>query len=433
MEASALPRRGRFEIPFGKMLLSRLADEALVEQVRRGNERAFEVVYDRYHAGLLAFCRQMLGGADEAEDALQQAFVSAHADLLRSSRPIALRAWLYAIARNRCLSMLRTRREQTSELVEPVTSGLSEHVEEREELRALLGDVRQLPAPQRAALVLAEVGDLSHEEIGRVIGCEAVKVKALIFQARSSLIDARRARETPCAEIRQQLATLRGGALRRSELRRHVKACPGCAEFREEVRRQRAMMAVLLPVVPSVGLKRSILAAAGAGGGAGGAGLAAGLVAKGGLAKLAVIGAIGGAAVGGGVAIEKNGGLPLVGGQHPATPGAKVTSHPAARSAVSAGAIRGATPAAANRTEPASLHKPRESGAPVAPGARHAREQPAASAHARPVAGTGSRASEVALVRRRANGPAHSNRTHTRRPKAHAKAKKKRARARVLP
>ena len=85
----------------------------------------------------------------------------------------------------------------------------------------------------------------------------------MVFQARESLAGWRRARETPCVEIREQLATARGAAFKRATLRRHVARCEGCAAFEAEVRRQRAAMAALLPVVPTVGLKAAILGAAG--------------------------------------------------------------------------------------------------------------------------------------------------------------------------
>src|SRR5947209_10291985 len=120
-----------------------------------------------------------------------------------------------------------------------------------------------------------------------------MKVKSLVFQARSALIDSRLARETPCHEIREQLATLHGGALRRSTLSKHVRMCQGCAEFRTQVRGQRKMLAAALPVVPSVGLKGSALGALGIGGGS--ATTAAG-VAGGGAASGATAGAGGGAA-----------------------------------------------------------------------------------------------------------------------------------------
>src|SRR4051812_22752275 len=314
MEAQVLPRNGRLFLPRSPKVLAALSDEKLVEQVRRGNETAFEGVYDRHHRGILSFCRHMLGSPDEAEDAVQQSFISAYDAMRSDQRDIRLKPWLYAIARNRCLSILRARREEPAELDDVPTAGLAEEVQQRSDLRALLNDLHGLPVEQRAALVLSEVGGLSHAEVGAVVGCEAAKVKSLVFQARSSLIETRRARDIPCGEIREQLATATGGALRRAPLRRHLRTCTGCAEFRDQVMRQRKALAMILPVVPSLGLKKSALAAIGLGGGGGAGGAAAGLGGGGGIASLAssgvaakVVGAVvvAGMAVGGGLVLDK--------------------------------------------------------------------------------------------------------------------------------
>src|SRR4051812_19521668 len=207
MEAQALPRTGRLFLPRSRKLLSAFSDERLVEQVRRGNDDAFEAIFDRHHRAILSFCRHMLASPDEAEDAVQQTFISAFDALRADARDIRVKPWLYTIARNRCLSILRGRREQPAELDEVPTVGLADEVQQRSDLRDLLDDLRDLPVDQRAALVLSELGDLSHAEVGEVVGCEAAKVKSLVFQARSSLIETRRAREIPCSEIREQLAT----------------------------------------------------------------------------------------------------------------------------------------------------------------------------------------------------------------------------------
>src|SRR5689334_20103691 len=159
-------------------------DERLVALVRRGDAAAFEVVFDRHAPGLLAFCRHMLGSLHEAEDAVQHTFFAAHRALLADNRAIRLKPWLYAIARNRCLSMLRARREQPQldESLVPSTAGLAAEVEQREELKALLGDLARLPEDQRAALVLSELGAHSHDEIAEVLGVKREKIKALVFQ-----------------------------------------------------------------------------------------------------------------------------------------------------------------------------------------------------------------------------------------------------------
>jgi RNA polymerase sigma factor (sigma-70 family) len=303
-----------------------------VDHIRRGETAAFEVLYDRYSGGILGFCRHMLGNAADAEDAAQHTFIAAHADIQRHDRrDLHVKAWLYTIARNRCLSMLRARREQPSDdTIDIATDNFMGDIEHREDLRALLGDVTKLPDDQREALVLSEVGDLSHGEISQIIGCEVSKVKSLVFQARTALIGRRIARETPCEEIREQLATLHGGALRRSHLRHHLESCPGCSEYREEVRRQRAMLALALPVVPSAALKAKVFGGLGGGLGLGGGSAAVGaggtavatstggfsFAGGGALAKLGVVAAI--AAGGAGTAtVATHGSLPLV---HDSTP-----------------------------------------------------------------------------------------------------------------
>ncbi|MGH2949547.1 MAG: RNA polymerase sigma factor, partial [Solirubrobacteraceae bacterium] len=250
-----------------KRLLALVPDERLVARVRRGSDAAFEVAFERHGPGILSFCRHMLGDRGEAEDAVQHTFAAAYRALHRDEREISLKSWLYAIARNRCVSVLRARRDEVGGEWDGATDGLAEQVEKRAELRELLRDLHELPEEQRAALLLAEVGDLSHAAVAGVLGCEVQRVKSLIFQARSGLIQRREAREAPCAEIREQLASLRGGALRRNELRHHLKDCPGCTAFREQVLRQRGMLAAALPVLPSVNLKSAVLAAAGIGGG----------------------------------------------------------------------------------------------------------------------------------------------------------------------
>src|ERR671914_129122 len=184
MRAASIPARAPAAPLRSRRLLALAGDGRLVEQVRRGNEAAFEVIFERHGPAILAFCRHMLGTREEAEDAVQHSFAAAYRDLQRGrDRDIALKPWLFAIARNRCLSVLRARRE-------------------------------------------------------------VPRVKGLVYRARSALIARREARETPCESIREQLATLRGGSLRRNELRLHLRECPGCRSYREQVKQQRRMWAI---------------------------------------------------------------------------------------------------------------------------------------------------------------------------------------------
>src|SRR6476661_10023706 len=96
--------------PRSPRLVTGCTDEQLARRAADGDEAAFEAIYDRYAPGLLAFCRQLLGSPEEAEDALQQSFVRAYRALQREQHPVCLKPWLYAIARNRCLTLLAARR-----------------------------------------------------------------------------------------------------------------------------------------------------------------------------------------------------------------------------------------------------------------------------------------------------------------------------------
>jgi RNA polymerase sigma factor (sigma-70 family) len=295
--------------------LGRQDDARLAALVGRGDAAAFEALYDRHHASLLAFCRHMLGNREDGEEALQQTFLRAHRALSDGRPPRAVRAWLFAIARNRCLTMLAARRDAAipMELPESGYDDLAENVRRRAELRELVGDLRRLPEDQRAALVLSELGDLSHSEIGAVLGCPPKKVKALAFQAREALVADRDARCIPCAQIRGLLETATGGVLRRASLRRHLKQCAPCDAYRTVVcGGRRGGLGALLPVVPTAGLKAAVLGGAGAETASAAVGTAAvggssaavtGITLKAVAAKVAVTAAVAGAGVSGGLAV----------------------------------------------------------------------------------------------------------------------------------
>lgn len=376
-------------------LLRLASDERLVALVRTGDEGAFEALYDRHHPAILGFCRHMLGTREEAEDAVQHTFLAAYRDLVASDKPIELRPWLFAIARNRCCSLLRARRAHAEiELVEPATDGLSATVERREDLRELLADLATLPDDQRAALLLAELGALDHAGIATALGCPREKVKALVFQARSSLAANRAARATPCEQIRLELASASGATLRRGPLRRHLRICPGCRAFKAEVATQRKLLALALPVVPTVALKTSVLSGSVGGASASGGGAVAavgvttgassgttggllGAAASAGAGKLAVTLAVAGVVAGGGALAEQlhhHGGAatPGAAAHHdagPAAPARSVAAAPrghAKRSGDGAASSRSAAPVGASGRRELAPAEPTQATSPAA-------------------------------------------------------------------
>src|SRR3954465_12791071 len=184
------------------------SDEQLVDLVRSGDDRAFAAIHDRYEARLVAYARQLLGGAHhDAEEVVQDAFVRALGALRANDREMALRAWLYTIVRNRALDVLRRpgppavlgRAARTPDL-EPHAAVLPdaggdphERFARAEELGALVASMKRLPARQRTALVMHEMGGCSHRAIAEHLDVTTGGSKALVSRARAGLAQARAA------------------------------------------------------------------------------------------------------------------------------------------------------------------------------------------------------------------------------------------------
>jgi RNA polymerase sigma factor (sigma-70 family) len=313
LEASALTHASRRGLLARRSPLLKLqGDEHLIAMARAGNPGAFETIVDRYQGRLLGFCRQMLGSTEDAEDVLQEVFVNAYRAMLADEREINLRPWLYRIARNRCLNHLRKPTADSQESMDLMpaveASSTAEKVHNREEFRQLLTDVGKLPETQRSALLLREMDAMSYEEIAQAMETSVPSVKSLLVRARISLAEASQARQLTCGEVRIDLAEAAEGLRKLSgPVRRHVRDCDECGDFRSQLRSNDKVLSALVPVGPLIALKGLIVSKLGLGGtGAGGAATATSAGATG----AGAVGSVGAALSSGGAA----GGLGAVGG-----------------------------------------------------------------------------------------------------------------------
>jgi RNA polymerase sigma factor (sigma-70 family) len=294
----------------GRSSLLRLqSDERLIRLLRDGNDGAFEVLFGRYRTRLLAFCRHMLGSKEDAEDVLQEVFVAAYNAILADERAILARPWLYRIARNRCLNHLRRPvadgRDTMDDQLSAGGASTADVVHKRADLRHLLDDVQKLPETQRTALLLREIDALSYEQIAIAMDTTVPSVKSLLVRARMSLAEASEARQLTCDEVRVRLAEVAEGLRRTTPpVKRHVRDCEDCRNYRKQLRKTNAAMAAVFPVAPLLALKKLVLAKAGTaalagGAGSGGGATATGTVATTGIAAGATGGATAGSVVGG--------------------------------------------------------------------------------------------------------------------------------------
>jgi RNA polymerase sigma factor (sigma-70 family) len=284
VEASALQAPAgiaRSRIFIGAPLLRLRSDEQLVALFRAGNEEAFRVIHDRYRQRLFAYTRQMLPGArHDAEDALQDIFVRAYSGLRANDRELALRAWLYRVAHNRCVDELRRPVLRAPEVMELVRAPIHDPIaeaERRESLRRLIADVRRLPEQQRSALLMRELGGMSYADLAGALGVSVPAVKSLLVRARVGLAQALEARDTACVDIREELTLAHDRGVRASGLaRRHMHDCQGCREFRGQMRGLSRQFASLMPTLGPVGVIANLLGFGGGAGGAAGGSAAAG-------------------------------------------------------------------------------------------------------------------------------------------------------------
>jgi RNA polymerase sigma factor (sigma-70 family) len=163
-------------------------DGRLVSLVRDGYESAFEEIFRRYGAPLRSYAASIVT-AQRADDVTQEAVTKAFIALRGTDKEIQLRPWLYRIVRNTALTSIRDEPKPAFELDEAQAPDMSpeELAEQREEITRLMTGLRELPEPQRAAIVMRELEGLSHEQIAASLGLSGGAVRQSIYRARRAL------------------------------------------------------------------------------------------------------------------------------------------------------------------------------------------------------------------------------------------------------
>jgi RNA polymerase sigma factor (sigma-70 family) len=229
------------------------SDERLARLVADANDRAFAALYDRHHQALYRYCRSLVRDEADAQDAMQSTWARALIALRRRQRDAPFRPWVFRIAHNEAISMLR-RRSQPAACPRPVErpAASAEHqVIERERFALLVADLQELPDRPRGALVMRELSGLSHEEIATALGTSIGAAKQSILEARKGLADFAAGRAMPCDDICRKLSDGDGRMLRGRHIRAHLRECAGCTAFAAAIRDRRATLRALTPILPA--------------------------------------------------------------------------------------------------------------------------------------------------------------------------------------
>src|SRR6266852_5634388 len=179
-----------------------ISDGVLAQQTLAGDQRAFETLVQRYNGTLFNFVCRFLADYDQACDILQQVFLQLYISLptLRTGEP--LKAWLFQVARNRCLDELRRKHaihfseleasndeDELSPLASmPDTSPLPEELAEHHDLQECLQRaIEALPPKFRSVVLLRYAGQLSFSEIGQVLAMPEATAKTYFQRAKPLL------------------------------------------------------------------------------------------------------------------------------------------------------------------------------------------------------------------------------------------------------
>jgi RNA polymerase sigma-70 factor (ECF subfamily) len=168
-------------------------DEAIVVgRAADGDERAFEVLIRRYGPLMRAYAARLLGDSGEADDAVQDAYVTAWQQLATLQDANAFKSWLMRILSRKCVDRIRARQDhddildheqQAPEVSMPESAAVARSREE-----ALSIALDSLPEQQRRCWILREIAEHSYEEIAEELLLPVSTVRGLLARARRALV-----------------------------------------------------------------------------------------------------------------------------------------------------------------------------------------------------------------------------------------------------
>lgn len=170
-------------------LNQRLLDRILILRYQTGDVAALEELVDRYYAPLRYFVRRLLGGAECADDILQEVWLTVLRNLRRLRNPEAFSVWLYRIARHKVYDELRKQQAVATFNDETVPADAVENESgfSAEDAARIHECLQRLTPEHREVLVLRFLEQMPYEDIAQVVGCSLGTVKSRIYYAKQAL------------------------------------------------------------------------------------------------------------------------------------------------------------------------------------------------------------------------------------------------------
>ncbi|MFM8281187.1 MAG: RNA polymerase sigma factor [Bacteroidota bacterium] len=177
-------------------------DLSLITSILSGNQRDFELLWNRYHKIIYAYILKMVKNIDDADDILQDTFIKAFSALHTYNHSYPFPAWLYKIASNTCIDYFRRKRirpvpigglhpDQSTihEIVPDKTIAIDIHIANTETKHELYAAINNLPDRYRECIQLRHFEELSYEEISTKMNLPLGTIKITLFRARKMLLN----------------------------------------------------------------------------------------------------------------------------------------------------------------------------------------------------------------------------------------------------
>jgi RNA polymerase sigma-70 factor, ECF subfamily len=169
-----------------------LPSDTIIQSFLNGNDLAFVSIYNWYKHSIYIFCIKMVNDKDSAKDITQEVFIKAYERRQQLRNPSQFKSWLFAIARNDCITFFRKSKHTvqiTNENAELILDSFGSNLDKEEELRLVNRAIDSLDPDLREVIILRAYKNLSYKEIAEVIGSTESVIKSRLFTARQRLFE----------------------------------------------------------------------------------------------------------------------------------------------------------------------------------------------------------------------------------------------------
>ena len=170
-----------------------LTDEQIVAQIVGGDSQKYELIVARYQKKLGRYIKRLTNRQEEVDDLLHEVFIKAYQNLRRFNQKLQFSSWIYRIAHNESVNLIKSSWIQKITSLEPLLllgdtkNQIEEKLEQKQLAQKMADCLKQLPVKYREPLILYYFEDKSYQEISDILRLNSQTVGVLIYRGKVKL------------------------------------------------------------------------------------------------------------------------------------------------------------------------------------------------------------------------------------------------------